>query len=231
MDQTPIYMDKQSRISQILAEVGERAALQNPGAVYPALQPADPEAGRFRSLYFSPFEMKSWTWVDVNGDIPKFSPEQGWFNVGSAPELYFDKPLPKIVPEIIRITHGLCCSMRVAEVMMRLDPAGVNVRELKLVGDGGARVEPYALVGVNRRMDIVNWAQAALSLSYLDVTKCWLASVKSKYGIRGDVDPSIHIVLSIGHMFSVELIEKLREAGVRGAEFVNQANRKSSYKF
>lgn len=231
MSEAPIYMNKQERITRVLAEVGESAALQNPGAVYPALQAPDPEAGRFRKLYFAPFEMKSRRWIDVNGDMPEFDAEKGWFNVGSAPELHINGRLPRDVPEIIRITHGLCCSMRAAEVMMRLDPAGVSVRELKLVGGSGERREPYALVGVNRTMDIVNWAQVAISLSYLDFNKRWLASVKSRYGVKADVDPSVHVVRSIGLMFSIELIEEFMASGVRGVEFVNEANLKSTHKF
>jgi hypothetical protein len=209
MSEAPIYMDKEERITRVLAEVGENAALQNPGAVYPALQAPDPEAGRFRKLYFAPFEMKSRGWIDVNGDMPEFDAEKGWFNVGSAPELHINGRLQRDVPEIIRITHGLCCSMRAAEVMMR---------------------QPYALVGVNRTMDIVNWAQVAISLSYLDFIKRWLASVKSRYGVKADVDPSVHVVCSIGHMFSIELIEEFIASGVRGAEFVNEANLESTHK-
>jgi hypothetical protein len=225
-----IYMDKETRIAQVLAEVGESAALQNPGAVYPALQAPDPSVGRFRKPYPAPFEIKSPTWVDVSGDMPEFNVEKGWFNVGSSAELRFDKKLPKTIPEIIRITHGLCCSMKAAAVMQAVDPEGVTVASLKLVADGGARVEPYALVGVNRRIDIVNWAQAPISLSYLDVTSKWLASSKGKYGEKPDVDPSIHIVLSIGYMFSVDLIEALRDAGVKGCDFVNEADRRTSHK-
>lgn len=224
-----IYMDKETRVAQVLAEVGEDAARNNPSAVYPALQAPDPGAERFRSLQFGSFEMKSASWVDVEGRLPEYDAERGWFNVGPAPELHIGGKTPKVLPDILRITHGLCCSMKAAAVMQAVDPEGVTVASVKLVVDGGARVEPYALVGVNRRIDIVNWAQAPVSLSYLDFANSWLASVKGKYGTRPDVDPSIHIVLSIGHMFSVELIEALRDAGVKGCYFVNEADRKTSH--
>ncbi len=230
MGHSLVYMDKKTRVAQILAKRGEHAAKNNPDAIYPPLQRPDPDASRFRSLHFCHFDVKSTSWRGVDGQSPEYTPERGWFNVGSSAKLRLEGDTPEILPDIIRVPHGLCCSRKATEVIKALDPEGVTVKSVKLVGDGGARVEPYALVGVRRRMDIVNWAQAPVRLTYLNFTRSWLASARGRYGAKPDIDPSIHIVRDIDQMFSLELIEALRESGARGIYFVNEADDQTSHR-
>lgn len=76
-----INMDEKARIAKILAERGEEAARGQLDAVYPPLQAPDPSAERFGKLYFGEFEPKSISWMDVNGELPEYSPEKGWSNL------------------------------------------------------------------------------------------------------------------------------------------------------
>lgn len=223
-----LYMDRQTRMARLLAEVGEEEARRNPSAIYPPLQEPDPTVGRFRDLYFAPLELKHAFWTGIDGNFPDFDVKKGWLNVGPSPELHLGGDVSDNIPEIIRMTKGIFFSARAAEIISKKDPEGVDLRSAKLALPNGTTLS-YEMVGLKRVMDIINWAQAAVNMTYIDGANIWVMGVKGKRGVKPDVEDFIHIVSCGGPMFSIELIESLRDGGVRGAAFVNEANYKTSY--
>jgi hypothetical protein len=224
-------VSQEDRLADILAKNGEKNVRDNEDARYPELQAPDPSSGRFRLLSLAGFSFKHVNWIDVEGGNPSYSRFKGWSGVTESTKMHVGALIPKNMPDIVRTTGGMCCSPRVVEVFFRLDPDAFDVREIRIISDENSLGENYSLVGVKRALDIINWSQTNVKIAFSDILNKWMVSPGHRFGIRNDIDPSIHVTHSNGYFFSLEMIAEIKSAKSKGLEFINPANNETSDKF